>query len=481
MAVPQAVPVRATRAVALVALALAAVGALAGTRPPAEALLAKRDVPGRSPPATAPAAAPATLPPRVLSATVKGPITGGTVEYLGEALARARTGGFAAVLVTLDTPGGQLDATREIVQAMLASGVPIVVWVGPAGARAGSAGVFLTLAADVAAMHPTTNIGAAHPVTGAGRDVAEEAGKDMAKKVENDTAAFARSVAAARGRNADWAEKAVRESVSVTAEEAVKLKVVDLTAPDVPALLAQLEGRRIGAGDGARTLHLAGAVIEDHPLTVRQRLLGFLADPNVMALLMLVGMLGIGIEFYHPGAIVPGVAGGFCLFLAFLAMRIIPVNVGAVLLIVAGMGLMIAEAFVTAHGLAGLAGAACVVLGTLFFVDTSSPGDWFDPAVLAVSPWVVWPTPVVIALLLGFMGWKIVRARRGPLQLGAPGLVGTPGEALSDIDAAGGEAFVHGEYWQARSAEPIQRGARVRVVGVEGLVVTVVAEPPAKG
>ena len=202
---------------------------------------------GRTPPATLRPAA-ATLPPRVLAAKVDGPITGGTAEYLGAALARARAGGFAALLVTLDTPGGQLDATREIVRAMLASEVPTVVWVGPAGARAGSAGVFLTLAADVAAMHPTSNIGAAHPVTGAGRDVAEEAGKDMAKKVENDTAAFARSVAGARGRNADWAEKAVRESVSVTAEEAVRLKVVDLTAPDVPALLALLEGRRVGTG-----------------------------------------------------------------------------------------------------------------------------------------------------------------------------------------------------------------------------------------
>jgi membrane-bound serine protease (ClpP class) len=464
MAVPQAVLRRARRAVALAALALAFVGALATAAAPERA----------SSPASAP-------PPRVLAATINGPISGGTVEYLGAALARARGGGFAALVVTLDTPGGQLDATREIVQAMLASDVPILVWVGPAGARAGSAGVFLTLAADVAAMHPTSNIGAAHPVTGAGRDVAEEAGKDMAKKVENDTAAFARSVAAARGRNADWAEKAVRESVSVTADEAVRLKVVDLTAHDLPALLALAEGRRTGAGASARTLHVAGAIIEVQAPTVRQRLLGFLADPNVMAILMLVGMLGIGIEFYHPGAILPGLAGGFCLFLAFLAMRVIPVNVGAVLLILAGAGLMIAEAYVTAHGLAGLAGAVCVVLGTLFFVDPTSPGDWFDPSMLAVSPWVVWPTPLALAALLGFMGWKIVRARRAPLQLGAPALVGTPGEALSEIRADAGEAFIHGEYWQARSAEPIPRGARVRVVGVVGLVVTVVAEPSANG
>lgn len=431
--------------------------------------------------APSPAAPPAAAPTRVLSAVVKGPITGGTVEYLEAALARARTGAFAALVVTLDTPGGQLDATREIVQAMLAAEVPVIVWVGPAGARAGSAGVFLTLAADVAAMHPTSNIGAAHPVTGAGRDVAEEAGKDMAKKVENDTAAFARSVAAARGRNADWAEKAVRESVSVTAEEALKLKVADLVAADLPELLAKADGRKVGQGAAARPLRVAGAAIEPYEPTVRQRLLGFLADPNVMAILMLVGMLGIAVEFYHPGMIFPGAAGGFCLFLAFLAMRVIPVNVGAVILLLAGVGLLVAEAYVTAHGLAGLAGAACLVLGTLFFVNTSAPGDWFDPGALRLSPWVIWPTPAALALLLAFMAWNVARVRRAPLRLGAPGLVGAGGEALSDIGPAAGEAFVHGEYWQARSEAPIARGAAVRVVAVQGLTVTVVAAGPRNG
>ena len=223
------------------------------------------------------------------------------------------------------------------------------------------------------------------------------------------------------------------------------------------------------------------ARLEPLGMTVRQKTLGFLANPNVAALLMLIGTLGIALELYHPGSLAPGIAGGLCLFLAFLAMRVIPVNLGAVLLLIAGVGLMIAEAYVTAHGLAGLSGAVCVVLGTLFFVDASAPGDWFDPSMLSVSPWVVWPTPLALALLLGFMAWKVARSRRRPLELGAPGLVGALGEALSDIDAAAGEAFVHGEYWQARSAGPIGRGARVRVVGVAGLVLTVVAEPGATG
>lgn len=417
-------------------------------------------------------------PPQVLVAEIRGPITTGTLEYLQAALARARAEQAAALAITLDTPGGQLDATREIVQAMLASEVPTLVWVGPAGAQAGSAGVFVTLAADVAAMAPTSNIGAAHPVTGGGRDVAEEAGKDMAKKVENDAAAFARSIAAARGRNADWAEQAVRESVSVTAAEAVKLKVVDLLAPDLPALLAAVDGRRVTTPAGARTLTVKGAVLVPVPPTVRQRLLMFLADPNVMAILMLVGMLGIAVEFYNPGAILPGAAGGLCLFLAFLAMRIIPVNVGAVLLVIAGVALLISEAYVTSHGIAGVAGAALVVLGMLFFVDASAPGQWRDPGSLRPSAWVIWPTPLALVAVIGFMAWKIARGRREPLRLGAPALVGAAGQALAEVGPGGGEVFIHGEYWRARSDAPIPAGARVRVAAVNGLTVTVVAEPP---
>ena len=425
--------------------------------------------------------APAPGAPRVLTVEVNGAITGGTAEYVLAALAKARAGGYAALAISLDTPGGVLDATREIVQAQLASDVPILVWVGPAGARAGSAGVFLTLAADVAAMHPTSNIGAAHPVTGSGRDVAEEAGKDMAKKVENDTAAFARSIAAAKGRNADWAEKAVRESVSITADEAVRLHVVDFTAPSLAAAIDAASGRKVKTSAGERVLATKGAVLEPYEKTVRQKALSFLADPNVVAILTLVGTLAIAIELYHPGAIAPGVVGGFCLFLAFMGMRVIPVNVGAVVLLLAGVGLLVAEAYITTHGLAGVAGAACIVVGTLFFIDRSSPDYQFSPGALSISPWIVWPTPIAVALALGFMAYKVAAARRGPLQLGAPGLVGTAGEALSEVGPAGGEVFVHGEYWHARSGVPIPKGARVRVVAVDGLTVTVVADQAQTG
>jgi membrane-bound serine protease (ClpP class) len=414
-------------------------------------------------------------PPRALTIEITGPITGGTAEYVQAALAKAKAEGVDAIAVTLDTPGGMLDATREIVRAFLGSEIPVVVWVGPAAAQAASAGTFITMAAHVAAMHPTSNIGAAHPVTGSGRDVSEEAGKDMAKKVENDTVAFIRSVAAARGRNADWAEKAVRESVSVVAATAVKEGVVDFLAKDLPEALALADGRKVKTGAGERAFRGKGAVLMPLEPTVRQRLLMLISNPNVVAILMLLGALGIGIEFYHPGGIVPGAVGAFCLFLVFVGMRVIPVNAGAAILILAGVALLIAEAYVTAHGIAGIGGAACIVVGTLFFIDKSSPDYQFDPGTLTLSPWVVWPTPFALATLLGFMAWKIAGARRLPQQLGALALLGAEGQALSDLGPDGGEAFVHGEYWKARSAIAIPKGARVRVTAVDGLTVTVVA------
>jgi membrane-bound serine protease (ClpP class) len=297
----------------------------------------------------------------------------------------------------------------------------------------------------------------------------------MAKKVENDTVAFVRSVAAARGRNADWAEKAVRESVSVVADEAVKLRVADLVASDLPSALAAADGRKVKTGAGERVFRGKGAVLVPLEPTVRQRLLMLIANPNVVAMLMLLGTLGIAIEFYHPGGILPGAMGAFFLFVAFLGMRIIPVNVGAVVLILAGVGLLVAEGYVAAHGLAGLGGAVCIILGTLFFIDKASPDYHFDPGALTLSPWVVWPTPIALAGIMGFLAWKVAAARRLPLQLGTAGLVGSEGHALGDVGPEGGEVFVHGEYWRARSGAPIPQGARVRVVGVDGLTVTVVA------
>jgi membrane-bound serine protease (ClpP class) len=417
----------------------------------------------------------------VLLLEIRAPITTGTAEYVEAGLARARQEGYAAVAIALDTPGGHLEATREIVQKMLASDVPTVVWVGPAGARAGSAGVFITLAADVAVMHPTSVIGAAHPVAGGGEDVEKQAGKDMARKVENDTAAFARTVAATRGRNADWAEKAVRESVSATAEEALRLRVVDGVAPDLPAAMAFADGRKWTRSGEAHVLRVPGAVLTRSEMTVRQRTLAFLSDPNVIAVLMMLGTLGLALEFYHPGGIVPGALGAFFLLLAFLSMKVIPVNVGALVLILAGVALLVVEGYVTTHGIAGVAGAALLGIGTLFFIDRSSPEYRFDPALLSLSPWVIWPTPLALAAVLGFVAWKVARTRREKLRVGAPGMIGELGEATSEVGPDAGEVFVHGEIWAARSAHPIPRGTAVRVRDVRGLVLHVEAAPSRHG
>ncbi len=452
---------RAARVAALLCFALGGVLALAA--PAGEA-------------APAPSSA-----PRVLAIEVKGAITTGTAEYVAGAFARAKAERFDAVTITLDTPGGALDAARDIARVLLGSEVPVVVWVGPAGAHAGSAGLFLTLAAHVAAMDPATNIGAAHPVTIGGGDIEKEAGKDLAKKAENDTAAFARTLARTYGRNAEWAEKAVRDSVSATADEAVRLKAIDFTAPSLRAALDQADGRQVLVAREWRRLHTKDAQVTRQEATIRQRLLSFLADPNVAAILMLIGTLGIAIEFYHPGLIVPGVTGAVALLLVFLAMKVIPVNVGAVILVLVGTVLLVAEAYVTTHGLAGLGGAVCVVLGMLFFVDRSSLDYRFVPGALALSPWIVWPVPIALAALLGFVGWRVAAVRRRPLLLGAAGLVGERGQALSALGPDAGEVFVHGEYWQARSDVPIAPGAGVRVTALKGLVLTVEPDPPAEG
>ena len=419
--------------------------------------------------------------PRVLLLEVKAPITTGTAEYIDAGLARAKADGDDAVAIELDTPGGHLEATREIVQHMLASDVPVIVWVGPAGARAGSAGVFITLAAHVAAMHPTSNIGAAHPVLAGGGDVEKEAGKDMARKVENDTAAFARSIARTRGRSPDWAEKAVRQSVSATADEARKLQVVDIVAPDLPAVLAAADGRKVETPAGKRTLRTRDAVVEPLAMTVRQRTLGFLSDPNVVAILMLVGTLGIALEFYHPGSIAPGAIGGLCLLIAFLSMKVIPVNIGAVLLLVAGVAALVVEGYVTTHGIAGALGAVAIVVGTLLFIDRSSPDYRFDPEALSLSPLVVWPTPLALAAVLGFVGWKVARTRREKLVVGAAGMVGEVGQVTAEVGPDGGEVFVHGELWAARSPARVPRGATVRVREVRGLVLDVDPQPGTQG
>ena len=420
--------------------------------------------------------------PRWLVLIVRQPITVATREYLAAGLARAKATGADGVLVELDTPGGSLQATHGIVESFLGSSVPVVVYVSPEGAHAGSAGLFITLAANLAAMAPASTIGAAHPISSTGKDVAAEGGNDLAKKVENDTAAFARTIAKERGRNEDWAEKAVRESVSATSEDALKLHVIDRIAKSAADLLAAVDGETVETAGGKVTLRGKDARLVPFRMSIRQKLLSLLSDPNLAALLMLLGMAGIGLEFYHPGSIYPGLVGGVLLVLGLLATEVIPVNLGAIVLLLAGGVLLVTESYLPLHGAAGILGAICLLLGSLLFVNKGSPDYQFSPGAWTVSPFLVWPAPIAVALILLFVGAKVAQSRGRPLVAGAAGLIGERGQALSDIDARSGQAFLHGEYWQARAEEKVARGAAVRVIGVDGLVVRViVVEEPRAG
>jgi membrane-bound serine protease (ClpP class) len=259
------------------------------------------------------------------------------------------------------------------------------------------------------------------------------------------------------------------------------LRVIDVVAPDLPSALAFAEGRTASRATGGRVIRARNAALSVAAMTVRQRTLAFLSDPNVIAVLMMLGTLGIALEFYHPGGIVPGALGAFFLLLAFLSMKVIPVNVGALVLILAGVALLVVEGYVTTHGIAGLAGAALLGIGTLFFIDRSSAEYRFDPALLTLSPWVVWPTPIALAGVLGFVGWKVARTRREKLRVGAPGMVGEVGRATAEVGPDSGEVFVHGELWAARADQPIPPGEYVRVREVRGLVLHVDPQPRLRG
>lgn len=406
--------------------------------------------------------------PRVGYTQLDGTVNPGTADHLVRVIAEANEQGLDAVLIRIDTPGGMVDSTRVIVKAMLASQVPVIVWVGPAGARAGSAGVFLTMAADVAAMAPATNIGAAHPVAMGG----EQPDDTMKEKLTNDLAAWARGIAAQRGRNEDWAARAVTESASVPAELAVKEGVVDLVAADPEAVLLGADGLTIVRGDESKPLQLSGATLLPMAPTPRERVLGALGDPNLAMLLLGIGFLLLMLELYSPGLIVPGVAGVVLLSLGLVATRMIPLNAGALLLVVVGAGLIVAELFAPTMGLLGVAGGVSIALGAFFLVDPTNP-DFLVDRTFGIGWSMVLPTLVVIGVFVAMVAWKLRQARRLPQTTGAGGLIGEQGVTASDVDAHAGSVLVHGELWESRSNEPIPAGRPVRVQRIEGLVLGV--------
>jgi membrane-bound serine protease (ClpP class) len=398
----------------------------------------------------------------VATLTVDGVISPVTVRLIGSAIDRARAEGAPALVILLDTPGGLERSMRSIVQLLLSAEIPVIVYVAPTGARAASAGVFITMAAHVAAMAPATNIGAAHPVAiGGGVD------KESMKKIENDAAAFVRTVALERGRNAAWAEKAVRESVSITEREAVRLKVVDLVAASLPELLDRLDGRVVKTTRGPVTLATRGAPVRAIEVGFRDRLLAVISDPNVAYVLMMLGMLGLFFELSTPGAILPGVIGGISLILAFFAFQSLPINYAGLLLILLGIALLLAEIKVVSHGILAAGGIVAMALGSLMLFDAPELG-------FRISWWVIGPTVAATGGLFLFVLTAGVRALARRPRTGASGLVGHAAVARGRL-APEGQVAVQGELWRAVSGgQTIEDGTPVRIVAVQGLTLTVV-------
>ena len=413
-------------------------------------------------------AAASGAPAPVATIDIEGVISPVTLRLVGLAIDRAQAERAQALVIQLDTPGGLERSMRAIVQRMMNAEVPVVVFVAPTGARAASAGVFITMAAHVAAMAPATNIGAASPVAlGGGAD------KTMMKKIENDAAAFIRTIAVERGRNADWAEKAVREAVAITEREALKLKVIDLIADSVPDLLEKIDGRTVKLPKGTVTLATKGAPVRPIEIGFRDRFLNVITDPNVAYVLMMLGMLGLFFELSNPGVILPGVIGGISLILAFFAFQSLPINYAGLLLILFGIVLLVAEIKIVSHGVLAIGGMISMALGSLMLFDAPEVG-------FRVSWWVIVPTVGATAGLFLFVVAAGVRALGRPPATGAEGLIGKTATVRERLGPEG-QVMVSGELWRAvAEGEPLEPGAQVRIVAVDGLTLKV-AKAEAKG
>lgn len=406
---------------------------------------------------------PASTPPWVQLIAIDGSINPAVVSYIEDSLASAKADGASALVIELDTPGGLLNSAEKIVKDLLAAPIPVIVYVAPSGASAASAGTFITEAANVAAMAPGTTIGAAHPVEEGGDDIKGA----MGQKIENFTATFARTIAQQRGRNEDWIEQAVRHSIAIGEREALAKNVIDIVAPDLRNLLAQASGRKVQVAGKSVTLALADAVVRRARMTPGQQLLNTLADPNIVYLLLMAGLIGLYFEFAHPGVIFPGVAGAICLLLALASFQVLPVNLTGLLLIFLGVGMLISEAFVTSYGILGLGGVSAFVIGSLFLIDTSKTD-------LVVNRDIIYGAAAALTLIILGIGFIIARERGNRSTTGAEGMVGEVGEVREAIaPGAPGKVFVHGEIWRAISSDALGTGTRARVKAVNGLEIQV--------
>jgi len=394
----------------------------------------------------------------VFTIEVDAIINPATAKFIVDSIDEATQQNAQCLIIKLDTPGGLLESTRTIVKKELASTIPIIVYVAPSGARAASAGVFVTMAANIAAMAPGTHIGAAHPVTMGGEG---KENKTMTEKIVNDTVAFIKNIAKTRGRNVEWAERAVVKSVSITEEEAVRLNVVNLVAPDIPTLLDKIDGRVVKFDGVTRTLHTKGIHPQPIQMSWRDRLLDIISNPTIAYILLMLGIYGIFFELSSPGAILPGVVGGIFLILAFYALQMLPVNYAGLALILFAIILFIAEVKVMSHGLLAIGGVISLFLGSMMLFQSPE-------AYMRVSLSVIIPAVVVSAGFFIFAVTRAINARLKKPTTGMEGLTGEVGVASTPI-APEGKVSIHGEFWNAISDKNIEKGEKVQVIGVKNL------------
>jgi membrane-bound serine protease (ClpP class) len=394
---------------------------------------------------------------KALVITVDGVISPVSAEFIIKSIEKASAMKAEVLIVRLDTPGGLETSMKSIIKEIMGSSVPVVVYVSPSGARAASAGVFITMAAHVAAMAPGTNIGAAHPVA-----VGETMDKVMSEKAENDAAAYIKSIAAQTGRNPEWAENAVRKSVSITENDALKIKVIDFIARDMDELLKAIDGRKVKTSVSERTLHTANVAVVADEMGMRLKILDIIGDPNVAYILMLIGFYGLLFELMSPGSILPGVVGAIALVLAFYALQKLPVNYAGLLLIIIGMILFLLEIKVTSYGLLTIGGIVSLTFGSIMLFD--SPLPFFR-----VSLTVILPVVIFTAVLFVVAVRMVYKAQRKRPVTGSEGLKGMQGTTISETGSSGGSVKVHGEIWSAWADETIAAGEQIVVEAVNGL------------
>lgn len=394
-------------------------------------------------------------PPHVDLITINGSINPAVDDFIRESIARAKTDGAQALVIQLDTPGGLLGSTRSIVKEILGAPVAVIVYVAPSGAGAGSAGVFITMSAHIAAMAPGTNIGAAHPVGGGGEDIKGV----MGEKMENFTASFSESIAQQRGRNTEWAIQAVRKSVSITEKDALKKNVIDIVATNVEDLLKQADGRTVDIGGHHQRLALKDAQIVRYEMSLKQKIINAVADPNISYLLMMAGILGLYMEFSHPGVFFPGVAGAICLLLAFASFQLLPINYVGLILVLLGVALLVGEAFFPSFGVLGVGGIISMALGSLLLFDSQNSDVGVDRSIVFTAVGTLGAFVLTVSYL-------VFRSQKSKPSLGVEGLIGEIGEVRGKLTPRG-KVFVHGEYWNAQAEGEIDVGEKVKVVGYD--------------